>query len=64
MVRAAGHPDSVIASNSSDGETVEVLEYRKDALWWGDLDEAHWFFFANNKLQKWGRPSDHLRYVE
>lgn len=64
VVRAAGQPDGVVAANSVDGNAVEVVEYRRGGLWWGDLDESFWFFFNNDKLEKWGRPGDHLRYVE
>lgn len=63
MVSAAGNPDAVIASYQTDGETVEVFEYRHDNLWWGDLEDPYWFYFANNKLVRWDRPGDRLRYV-
>jgi hypothetical protein len=66
MVRLAGSPDSVIAAYPLTKDTVErVYEYRScyACWWWGELDEPHWFFFVNNKLARWGRPGDHLRYV-
>lgn len=59
-----GAPDHVISASTIDGKIVEVLEYRQGDWWWGNLDENYWFFFANNTLEKWGRPGDHLRYVE
>jgi hypothetical protein len=64
VVRIAGAPDHVISASQIDGKTVEVFEYRQGDWWWGNLDENYWFFFANNTLEKWGRPGDHLRYVE
>jgi hypothetical protein len=64
VVRTIGAPDNVIASSKIDGKIVEVLEYRQGDWWWGNLDENYWFFFANSTLEKWGRPGDHLRYVE
>jgi hypothetical protein len=66
MVRLAGSPDSVIAAYPLTKDTVErVYEYRSScyACWWGEYNEPHWFFFVNNKLERWGRPGDHLRYV-
>lgn len=63
MVDAAGKPDGVIASYRTDGETVEVFEYRRDNLWWGNLEEPFWFYFSDNKLVRWDRPGDRLRYV-
>jgi hypothetical protein len=64
VIQAVGAPDNVIATHQVDGNLIEVLEYRDNGLWWGDRDEQYWFFFNNNKLQKWGRPGDHLRYLE
>ncbi|MGH8610428.1 MAG: hypothetical protein ACREX9_24400 [Gammaproteobacteria bacterium] len=64
VAQNAGRPTHVIGSRNIDGRTVEVLEYRRGGLWWGDLDESYWLFFNNDKLEKWGRPGDHLRYVE
>ena len=63
FVQVAGKPDSVIAGHKLDNDLIEVYEYRDDGWWWGDLDEATWFFFNNHKLESWGRPGDHLRYV-
>ncbi len=57
VVKAAGRPNSIIASNRVDNDLVEVFEYRKESIWWGD--DSYWFFFSNNTLQKWGRPYDH-----
>lgn len=57
VVKAAGHPNSIIATNKVDNDLVEVFEYRKEGIWWGD--DSYWFFFSNNTLQKWGRPYDH-----
>lgn len=59
LVQAAGHPNSVVASSKVGPELLEVYEYRQAGFWWGDLDDSYWFFFSNNKLQKWGRPYDH-----
>lgn len=64
VAQSAGRPTSVIGSRKITASTVEVLEYRRGGLWWGDLDESYWFFFNNDKLEKWGRPGDHLRYIE
>lgn len=63
MVSAAGNPDAVIASFQTEGETVEVFEYQRDNLWWGDLEDPFWFYFSNNRLVRWDRPGDRLRYV-
>ncbi len=62
-IQSAGRPDSVIAAYKKDGKIIEVLEYRRDGLWWGDLEEPTWFYFTNDKLERWGRPDDRLRYV-
>lgn len=64
VIRTLGSPDRVIAANTIDDKTLEVLEYREGDWWWGNLDENYWFYFSNNTLEKWGRPGDHLRYVE
>lgn len=64
VIEVAGRPDSVIASHEIDDELVEIFEYRQGGWWWRDLDETYWFFFVNEKLQKWGRPGDYLRYVD
>jgi len=63
MVDTAGKPDAVIASFQTNGETVEVFEYQRDNLWWGDLEDPFWFYFSNNRLVRWDRPGDRLRYV-
>lgn len=63
MITAAGDPDAVIAAYQRDNETVEVFEYRRDNLWWGDLEDPYWFYFSNNQLVRWDRPGDRLRYV-
>ena len=64
MIATAGEPHGVIAGYEANGERVEVFEYRRGNLWWGDLEDPYWFYFANDKLVKWGRPGDRLRYVE
>ena len=63
MVSTAGKPDAVIASFQADGETIEVFEYQRDGLWWGDLEDPFWFYFSNDRLVRWDRPGDRLRYV-
>jgi hypothetical protein len=63
METAAGNPDGVIASYEADGKTVEIFEYRRDNLWWGNLEDPYWFYFTNNRLVRWARPGDQLRYV-
>lgn len=62
-IQSAGSPDSVIAAYDEDGKIIEVLEYRRGGLWWGDLEGPTWFYFTNDKLERWGRPDDRLRYV-
>jgi hypothetical protein len=64
VIQKLGAPHGVISSERLDNNLSEVLEYRRDGLWWGDLDETYWFYFNDNKLEKWGRPGDHLRYME
>lgn len=57
VVKVAGHPNSIISTDKVGDKLVEVFEYRKGGIWWGD--DSYWFFFSNNMLQKWGRPYDH-----
>lgn len=65
VIEVAGRPDSVIASHEIEDEgLVEIFEYRQGGWWWGDVDEAYWFFFMNDELARWGRPGDYLRYVD
>jgi hypothetical protein len=64
VVTVAGKPDSVIAAYNVDDVSVEIFEYDKGGLWWGDLDKSYWFYFVDGKLEKWERPGDYFPYVD
>ncbi len=64
VVGTAGKPHAVIAAYQTDGKTIEVIEYRHDNRWWGDLEDPYWFYFSNDSLVKWDRPGDRLRYAD
>jgi hypothetical protein len=64
VMQALGRPHGIISAEKLDNHAREVIEYRRDGIWWGDLDETYWFYFNDDKLEKWGRPGDHLRHLE
>ena len=51
-------PDNMIGAKRYDDGTVEVLQYSRNEVWYGQLEERYWIYFFNDKLVQWGRPGD------
>jgi hypothetical protein len=58
-MRAIGRsPDNLIGAKKYPDGTVEVIQYSRYDVWYGQLQERYWLYFFNDKLIQWGRPGD------
>lgn len=63
VIEAAGRPHAIIAANQVNDGMVEVFEYRKGNLLFGEFNNTYWLYFTNDSLERWGRPHEYLRYA-
>ncbi|MGB4848514.1 MAG: hypothetical protein WBP41_11380 [Saprospiraceae bacterium] len=65
VVQAIGkNPDNLIGAKQYPDGTVEVLQYSRRGVWYGELQEMYWLYFFNDKLIQWGRPGDWQREAD
>lgn len=57
-------PDNLIGSKAYPDGVIEVLQYTRTDVWYGQVQERYWLYFLNDQLKQWGRPGDWQREAD